>query len=71
MVDFQPVTNFLTKSDIMANIHQFYLEHMASKTGYRATWEPNRPLTIGAIYRPHPGEHERMDSESEDMAELS
>ena len=55
----------------MANIHQFYLEHMASKTGYRATWEPNRPLTIGAIYRPHPGEHERMDSESEDMAELS
>ncbi|GAB3929607.1 hypothetical protein [Larkinella terrae] len=33
----------------MANIHQFYLEHMASKTGYRATWEPNRPLFIGAI----------------------
>ena len=35
----------------MANIHQFYLEHMASKTGYRATWEPNRPLTIGAIVK--------------------
>ena len=35
----------------MASIYQFYLEHMATKTGYRATWEPNRPLTIGAIVK--------------------
>lgn len=33
----------------MPSISQFYLEHMASKTGYRATWEPNCPLYLGAI----------------------
>ena len=31
------------------NIHQFYLKHMAKQTGYRATWEPNRPLFVGAV----------------------
>ncbi len=31
------------------NIHQFYLKHIANQTGYRATWEPNRPLYVGAI----------------------
>lgn len=31
------------------NIHQFYLKHIATQTGYRATWEPNRPLYIGAV----------------------
>ncbi len=31
------------------NIHQFYLKHIAKQTGYRATWEPNRPLFVGAI----------------------
>jgi len=31
------------------NIHQFYLRHIAKQTGYRANWEPNRPLFVGAI----------------------
>lgn len=31
------------------NIHQFYLKHMTKQTGYRATWEPNRPLFVGAV----------------------
>jgi len=33
----------------MANPHQFYLIHMNKKTGYRATWDPGRPLIIGQI----------------------
>ncbi|ULQ51779.1 hypothetical protein [Flavihumibacter fluvii] len=33
----------------MANPHKFYLAHMNAKTGYRATWDPGRPLKIGFI----------------------
>lgn len=35
----------------MANIHRYYLEHLANQTGYRATWEPNKPLFVGAIVK--------------------
>jgi hypothetical protein len=30
---------------------KFYLRHMNSKTGYRATWDPGKPLTIGSVGR--------------------
>ncbi len=33
----------------MANPHKFYMQHMNAKTGYRATWDPGRPLQIGQI----------------------
>jgi len=33
----------------MANPQKFYLSHMSDKTGYRATWDPGRPLKIGFI----------------------
>lgn len=33
----------------MANPSKFYLQHMNDKTGYRATWDPGRPLKIGQI----------------------
>lgn len=33
----------------MATPFKFYLNHLASKTGYRANWEPNKPLEIGMI----------------------
>jgi hypothetical protein len=33
----------------MANPHKFYLSHMNAKTGYRATWDPGRPLQIGQV----------------------
>ena len=33
----------------MANPHKFYLAHMNAKTGYRATWDPGKPLKIGQI----------------------
>lgn len=35
----------------MGNVHTYYLKHIADKTGYRATWEPNKPLPLGAIVR--------------------
>ena len=33
----------------MSNPQEFYLAHMHNKTGYRATWDPGRPLIIGQI----------------------
>lgn len=34
----------------MANINKFYLETISSKKrGYRATWEPNKPIELGDI----------------------
>ena len=39
----------------MGNVHQYYLKHIADKTGYRATWEPNKPLTLGAIVKINKG----------------
>jgi hypothetical protein len=33
----------------MANPHKFYLQHMAAKSGYRATWDPGKSLKIGYI----------------------
>lgn len=34
----------------MANINKFYLETISSKKkGYRATWEPNKPLKLGDV----------------------
>lgn len=33
----------------MANPHKFYLQHMAAKSGYRATWDPGKSLKIGYV----------------------
>lgn len=33
----------------MATPYKFYMKHMSSKTGYRATWDPGKPLEIGQI----------------------
>lgn len=33
----------------MANPYKFYLQHMHEKTGFRATWDPGKPLKIGFI----------------------
>ena len=33
----------------MADAYKFYLKHMNDQTGYRATWDPGRPLQIGFI----------------------
>jgi hypothetical protein len=33
----------------MAMPYKFYLKHMASKTAYRANWEPNKPLGLGMV----------------------
>ena len=35
----------------MAAPFKFYLEHIAKRAGYRATWEPNKPLELGMIGR--------------------
>lgn len=35
----------------MAAPFKFYLRHMNTKTGYRATWDPGKPLSIGAVGR--------------------
>ncbi|RYD98719.1 MAG: hypothetical protein EOP50_04730 [Sphingobacteriales bacterium] len=33
----------------MASPFKFYLKHISSKSGYRANWEPNKPLQLGMI----------------------
>jgi hypothetical protein len=33
----------------MANPYKFYLRDMNNKTGFRATWDPGKPLKIGLI----------------------
>ena len=33
----------------MSNPYQFYLEQIHAKTGFRATWDPGRPLKLGQI----------------------
>jgi hypothetical protein len=33
----------------MAVPYKFYLNHISSNAGYRATWEPNKPLELGMI----------------------
>jgi len=33
----------------MAVPFKFYLTHIANRSGYRANWEPNRPLELGMI----------------------
>ncbi|WGQ09945.1 hypothetical protein QG516_25880 [Pedobacter gandavensis] len=33
----------------MATPYKFYMKHMNAKTGYRATWDPGKPLEIGMI----------------------
>lgn len=35
----------------MATPFKFYLNHIFDKVGYRANWEPNRPLELGLIGR--------------------
>lgn len=35
----------------MAAPFKFYLRHMNAKTGYRATWDPGKPMTIGSVGR--------------------
>jgi hypothetical protein len=35
----------------MATPFKFYLDHISSKAGYRANWEPNKPLELGMIGR--------------------
>lgn len=44
-------THFLTfiKNQHMAAPFKFYMKHIADKAGYRATWEPNKPLELGMI----------------------
>jgi hypothetical protein len=33
----------------MSTPHKYYLKHIHDKTGYRATWDPNRPFKIGQV----------------------
>lgn len=35
----------------MATPFKFYLKHISDKAGYRANWEPNKPLELGMIGR--------------------
>ena len=35
----------------MATPYKFYLNHISTNAGYRANWEPNKPLELGMIGR--------------------